>query len=116
MVQVKTITLTYPYNSLQLVNYTSATYQYYNCYLPLVNSDSQLGSEITFIKTNGVTTNTTASLSGFFLGVQSGNSIFTGTASTTLTTTTSIFFYTYVKFVAIKNISGTYGWYVVNVN
>ena len=117
MVLPKTVNLSFPFNSLQLINYTPANYGYYNTYLPLINADSQLGSEITFIKVNGVNTNTTSGLSGnFFLGSQSGNNIYTGTASTTLSTATSIFFYTYIKLVAIKSSSGTYGWYVVNVN
>ena len=118
MVVAKNVTLTFPLNSLQVINYTTANYFSYNVTLPAITADSQMGTEITFIKVTPVTTSTTTNTNGqFFLGPSSGQLIYSGTgSSTTLNTANYVFFYTYVKLVAIRFNPGVYGWYVVNVS
>ncbi len=66
MTIAKSVTLTFPVNTLQLINYTTSTYTYYNIYFPTITSDSQLGTEIIFIRSNGATLNTVASSANLY--------------------------------------------------
>ncbi len=54
----KSVTLTFPVNTTQLVGYTVSAYTYYNIYFPTITADSELGTEIIFIRSNGATLNT----------------------------------------------------------
>ena len=118
MVVGKTVNLTFPVNSLQVINYTVVNYAYYNLYLPLVNADTQMGTEITVLKVNGVGTATAAnSTNQFFLAPASGNLIYSGTgSSTTINSASYVSFFTYVKLIAMRTGPGVYGWYIVNVS
>ncbi len=60
----KSVTLTFPVNTTQLIGYTTSTYTYYNIYFPTITSDSQLGTEIIFIRSNSASLNSSASSSG----------------------------------------------------
>jgi hypothetical protein len=109
--------LTFPVKYLQLINYTPASYSYFNLYLPLITSDSQLGTEILFVKGNGVGSNTAPS-SGttglLYISVQSGNNLYTpnGTLNS-LGTGSSVYFYCSCRVIAIKDTGGVYAWYVI---
>ena len=61
MVGFKEVTLSFPVNSLQIINYTISNYLYYNLYFPQITSDSQLGTEINLVKTNFAIPSTSAS-------------------------------------------------------
>ena len=116
----KTVTLTFPVNSLQVLNFTPANYGYYNIYLPLVNADTQLGTEITFVKCNSVVMTSTVSqitpANQLWIGCQSGNTLWGQSGTSNALTATNLIFYTSAKIVAIKNSSGSYGWYITNLN
>ena len=119
MVLSKVVTMQFPVNSLQLINYSVASYNYYNIFLPLLNSDSQLGTEITFVKTNGVVNSNAASTPGkLFVGSQSANNIYVtaGIGNPNFNTSNFIVFNETINFIAIKLVSGVYGWFVNGAN
>lgn len=112
MVLSASINMTFPCNTLQLVNYVISNYTYYNVFLPNITADSQLGTVITMVKVNGAgnsTTPATGSVGLFYLGVQ-GSNVFFNTGLTPLTNWPVSVSNT---FIAIKNSSGTYGWLVL---
>ena len=113
MVLSKSTNLSFPCNTLQLINYSTSLYVAYDIYLPNITSDSQLGTEITFIKTNSATINTVANSSGLYIGRQGSNVIY-NFASGASQITTSLNYVsttaTYYKFIAVKNQSSVYAW------
>ncbi len=117
MTLTKTLTLTLPINTLQLINYTVSTYTYYNVYLPNITTDSETGSEIIFIRTNNATLNTTASSANLYIGRQGTNLIY-NLSSGSVQITTGINYVSntqiYYKFVAFKTTSNQYGWLQLN--
>ncbi len=117
MTLTKTLTLTLPLNTLQLINYTVSTYTYYNVYLPNITTDSQTGTEIIFLRTNGATLNTVASSSGLYIGRQGTNLIY-NLSSSAVQISTGINYVSntqiYYKFVAFKTTGGQYGWLQLN--
>ncbi len=117
MTITKSVTLTLPVNTLQLINYTISTYTYYNVYLPNITTDSQIGTELIFIRTNGATLNTTASSSNLYIGRQGSNLIY-NLSSGSVQISSGINYVSntqiYYKFVAFKTTSGTYGWLQLN--
>ncbi len=117
MTITKSVTLTLPVNTAQMLNYTVSTYTYYNIYFPNITTDSQLGSEIIFIRSNGATLNTTASSSGLYLGRQGTNLIY-NLSSGAVQISTGINYVSntqiYYKFVAFKTTGGQYGWLQLN--
>ncbi len=76
MTITKSVTLSFPTNTLQLIGYTTSTYTYYNIYFPNITVDSELGTEIIFIRSNSATLNSTASSSGLYIGRQGTNLIY----------------------------------------
>ena len=113
MVLTKGVTLSFPCNTLQLINYSTATYVAYDILLPNITSDSQLGTEITLIKTNAATINTVANTSGLYIGRQGSNVIYNFTSGASQITTSLNYVSTtatYYKFMAIKNQSSVYAW------
>ncbi len=117
MTLTKTITLTLPVNSSQMLNYTVSTYTYYNVYFPNITTDSQLGSEIIFIRSNSATLNTVASSSGLYIGRQGTNLIY-NLSSGAVQISSGINYVSntqiYYKFVAFKTTGGQYGWLQLN--
>jgi hypothetical protein len=118
MVSAKTITLTLPVNSLQMVNYTVANYTSYNIYFPLINSASQLGTEIIFLLLRNYTLATAPnSANNLYIGAQSGNLIY-NSSSGFVQITTGINYInsnqSYYKFISFQTTSGQYGWLQVN--
>jgi hypothetical protein len=108
----KSLTLTFPVNTTQLVGYTVSTYTYYNVYFPNITADSQIGTEIIFIRTNGASLNTVASSSGLYIGRQGTNLIY-NLSSGAVQISTGINYISntqiYYKFVAFKTTSNQYG-------
>ncbi len=117
MTLTKTLTLTLPLNTLQLINYTVSTYTYYNVYLPNITTDSQTGSEVIFLRTNGASLNTVASSSGLYIGRQGTNVIY-NLSSSAVQISTGLNYVSntqiYYKFVAFKTTGGQYGWLQLN--
>jgi hypothetical protein len=117
MTITKTVTLTLPVNTAQMLNYTVSTYTYYNIYFPNITSDSQLGSEIIFIRSNSATLNTVASSSGLYIGRQGTNLIY-NLSSNSVQISSGINYVSntqiYYKFLAFKTTSGQYGWLQLN--
>ncbi len=117
MTITKSVTLTLPVNTAQMLNYTVSTYTYYNIYFPNITNDSQLGSEIIFIRSNGATLNTTASSSGLYIGRQGTNLIY-NLSSGAVQISTGINYISntqiYYKFIAFKTTGGQYGWLQIN--
>ncbi len=117
MTITKSVTLTLPVNTLQLINYTISTYTYYNVYLPNITTDSQIGTEIIFIRTNGATLNTVASSSNLYIGRQGTNLIY-NLSSGSVQISSGINYVSntqiYYKFVAFKTTGGQYGWLQLN--
>ncbi len=117
MTITKSVTLTLPVNTAQMLNYTVSTYTYYNIYFPNITTDSQLGTEIIFIRSNGATLNTTASSSGLYMGRQGTNLIY-NLSSGAVQISTGINYVSntqiYYKFVAFKTTGGQYGWLQLN--
>ncbi len=117
MTITKSVSLSFPVNTLQLINYTTSTYTYYNIYFPTITSDSQLGTEIIFIRSNGATLNTVASSANLYIGRQSTNLIY-NLSSGSVQISTGINYVSntqiYYKFVAFKTTSGQYGWLQLN--
>ncbi len=113
----KSLTLTFPVNTTQLVGYTVSTYTYYNVYFPNITADSQIGTEIIFIRTNGASLNTVASSSGLYIGRQGTNLIY-NLSSGAVQISTGINYISntqiYYKFVAFKTTSNQYGWLQLN--
>ena len=112
MVSGNTVNLSFPCNTLQLINYTLTSWAYYDIILPRITSDSQLGTILIFVKVNSAPTTSspnTGTVGNLYLGVPSGSSnVF---FSNTLTTSTYFLLTNVVyQFVAIKNMSGVYGW------
>ncbi len=117
MTLTKTLTLTLPLNTLQLINYTTSSYTYYNVYLPNITTDSQIGTELIFIRTNGATLNTTASSSNLYIGRQGTNLIY-NVSSGSVQISSGINYVSntqiYYKFIAFKTTGGQYGWLQLN--
>ncbi len=117
MTITKSVTLTFPVNTLQLINYTTSTYTYYNIYFPNITSDSQLGTEIIFIRSNSASLNTTASSANLYIGRQGTNLIY-NLSSGSVQISSGINYVSntqiYYKFVAFKTTGGTYGWLQLN--
>jgi hypothetical protein len=113
MTITKSISLSFPVNTLQLIGYTVSTYTYYNIYFPNINSDSQLGTEIIFLRTNSATLNTSASSSGLYIGRQGTNLIY-NLSSGSVQISSGINYVSntqiYYKFISFKTISSQYGW------
>ncbi len=113
----KSLTLTFPVNTTQLVGYTVSTYTYYNVYFPNITSDSQIGTEIIFIRTNGASLNTVSSSSGLYIGRQGANLIY-NLSSGAVQISTGINYISntqiYYKFIAFKTTGGQYGWLQLN--
>ena len=121
MVVSKTVTLTFPVQTVQMINYTLSSYLYYNLYFPQITADGQIGTEINLVKTNNapvVITAGSGSIATYslFIGTQGSNVFFSsnGVAQTN-------YFYmntysVYAKFVAIKNASNQYGWLEIDNN
>ncbi len=113
----KSVTLSFPVNTTQLIGYTVSTYVYYNIYFPTITADSQLGTEIIFIRSNGATLNTTASSSNLYIGRQGTNLIY-NLSSGSVQISTGINYVSntqiYYKFVAFKTTSNQYGWLQLN--
>ncbi len=103
----KSVTLTFPVNTTQLISYTVSTYVYYNIYFPNITSTSQLGTEIIFIRSNSATLNTTASSSGLYIG-RSGTNLIYNLSSGSVQISTGINYvsntHIYYKFVAFKQL------------
>jgi hypothetical protein len=112
MTITKSITLSFPVNTMQLLNYTTSTYTYYNIYFPNITLDSELGCEIIFIRTNGATLNSTASSSGLYIGRQGTNLIY-NLSSGSVQIGTGINYISntqiYYKFISFKT-GSQYGW------
>ncbi len=113
MTITKSISLSFPVNSLQLIGYTISYYSYYNIYFPNITTDSQLGTEIIFIRTNSATLNTSPSSSGLYIGRQGTNLIYNLSSGSpqissgiNYVSNTQI----YYKFIAFKTNGGQYGW------
>ncbi len=117
MTITKSVTLTFPINTLQLINYTTSTYTYYNIYFPTITSDSQLGTEIIFIRSNGATLNTTASSSNLYIG-RGGSNLIYNLSSGSVQISSGINYVSntqiYYKFIAFKTTGGQYGWLQLN--
>ncbi len=117
MTLTKSLTLSFPCNTLQLIGYTVSTYSYYNVYFPNIVSDSQLGTELIFIKTNGATLNTTPSSSNLYIGRQGTNLIY-NLSSSSVQISSGINYVSntqiYYKFIAFKTTGGQYGWLQLN--
>ncbi len=113
----KTLTLTFPANTTQIINYTVSTYTYYNVYFPDITTDSNIGAELIFIRSNGATLNTTASSSGLYIGRQGTNLIY-NLSSGAVQISTGINYVSntqiYYKFVSFKTTGGQYGWLQLN--
>jgi len=75
MTITKSISLTFPTNTTQLIGYTVSYYSYYNIYFPNITADSELGCELIFIRSNGASLNTVASSSNLYIGRQGTNLI-----------------------------------------
>ncbi len=112
MTITKSVTLTFPCNTLQLIGYTVSYYSYYNIYFPNIVSDSQLGAELIFIRSNSATLNTSASSSGLYIGRQGTNLIYNLSSSVQISTGINYVSNTqiYYKFIAFKTTSNQYGW------
>ncbi len=117
MTITKSVTLTFPVNTTIMINYTVSTYTYYNFYLPNIINDTQTGTEIIFIRSNGATLNTVANSSGLYIGRQGTNLIY-NLSSGAVQISTGINYVSntqiYYKFVAFKTTSGQYGWLQLN--
>ncbi len=117
MTITKSVTLTFPVNTLQLINYTTSTYTYYNIYFPNITTDSELGTEIIIIRSNGATLNTVASSSNLYIGRQGTNLIY-NLSSGSVQISTGINYVSntqiYYKFVAFKTTGNQYGWLQLN--
>ncbi len=117
MTITKSVTLTFPISTTVMINYTVSTYTYYNFYLPNIINDTQTGTEIIFLRTNGATLNTTASSSGLYIGRQGTNLIY-NLSSGAVQISTGINYVSntqiYYKFVAFKTTGGQYGWLQLN--
>ena len=117
MTITKSVTLTFPVNTTQLVGYTVSLYTYYNIYFPNITADSQIGTEIIFIRSNGASLNTVASSSGLYIGRQGTNLIY-NLSSGAVQISTGINYISntqiYYKFVAFKTTGGQYGWLQLN--
>ncbi len=117
MTLTKSVTLTFPVNTLQLVAYTVSYYTYYNIYFPNITSSSQLGAEMIFIRSNNATLNTTASSSGLYIGRQGTNLIY-NLSSGSVQISTGINYVSntqiYYKFIAFQTTGGQYGWLQIN--
>ncbi len=113
MTITKSITLTFPVNTLQLIGYTTSTYTYYNIYFPNITLDSELGTEIIFIRSNSATLNTSASSSGLYIGRQGSNLIY-NLSSGSVQISSGINYVSntqiYYKFIAFKTTGNQYGW------
>ncbi len=113
----KSVTLTFPVNTTQLISYTVSTYTYYNIYFPTITSTSQLGTEIIFIRLNSSTLNTTASSSGLYIG-RGGSNLIYNISSGSVQISTGINYVSntqiYYKFVAFQTTGGQYGWLQIN--
>ncbi len=113
----KSVTLTFPVNTTQLVGYTVSTYTYYNLFFPNITSDTQLGTEIIFIRSNGASLNTVSSSSGLYIGRQGTNLIY-NLSSGAVQISSGINYVSntqiYYKFVAFKTTSSQYGWLQLN--
>ncbi len=117
MTITKSVTLTFPVNTTIMINYTVSTYTYYNFYFPDIINDTQTGTEIIFIRSNGATLNTTSSSSGLYIGRQGTNLIY-NLSSGSVQISTGINYVSntqiYYKFVAFKTTGGQYGWLQLN--
>jgi hypothetical protein len=117
MTLTKTVTLTFPVNTTQLVGYTVSTYTYYNIYFPNITANTQLGTEIIFIRSNGATLNTVSSSSNLYIGRQGTNLIY-NLSSGAVQISTGINYISntqiYYKFVAFQTTGGQYGWLQLN--
>jgi hypothetical protein len=117
MTITKSVTLTFPVNTTQLVGYTVATYTYYNIFFPTITTDSQLGTEIIFIRSNGATLNTVSSSSGLYIG-RGGTNLIYNLSSGAVQISTGINYVSntqiYYKFVAFKTTGSQYGWLQIN--
>ncbi len=117
MTLTKSVTLTFPVNTLQLIGYSTSTYTYYNIYFPNISTDSEIGTEIIFIRTNGATLNTSASSSGLYIGRQGTNLIY-NLSSSSVQISSGINYVSntqiYYKFIAFKTTGGQYGWLQLN--
>ncbi len=113
MTITKSVTLSFPTNTMQLINYITSYYSYYNIYFPNITLDSELGTEIIFIRSNGATLNTSASSSGLYIGRQGTNLIY-NLSSGSVQIGTGINYISntqiYYKFIAFKTTGGQYGW------
>jgi hypothetical protein len=113
MVGFKEVTLSFPVNSLQIINYTISNYLYYNLYFPQITSDSQLGTEINLVKTNFAQPNTTASSGNsglLYIGTQGSNVFYSSNVLSPLSYYVMNSNTCYAKFIAMKHKNGTYGW------
>jgi hypothetical protein len=114
MTITKSVSLSFPCNTLQLIGYTTSTYTYYNIYFPNINADSQLGCELIFLRTNGASLNSTASSSGLYIGRQGTNLIYNLSSSGSVQISTGINYVSntqiYYKFIAFKTTGSQYGW------
>jgi hypothetical protein len=113
MTITKSVTLTFPVSTTQLIAYNTSTYTYYNIYFPTITSTSQLGTEIIFIRSNGATLNTLASSSGLYIGRQSTNLIY-NLSSGSVQISNGINYVSntqiYYKFIAFQTTGNQYGW------
>ncbi len=117
MTLTKSVTLSFPCNTMQLIGYTTSTYTYYNIYFPNITVDSELGTEIIFIRSNGATLNTSASSSGLYIGRQGTNLIYNlSSGSPQISTGINYVSNTqiYYKFIAFKTIGSQYAWLQLN--
>jgi hypothetical protein len=113
MTITKSISLSFPVNTMQLLNYNTSTYTYYNIYFPNITSDSELGCEIIFLRTNSATLNTSASSSGLYIGRAGSNLIYNlSSGSPQISNGINYISNTqiYYKFIAFKTTGGQYGW------
>ncbi len=117
MTITKSITLSFPCNTMQLIGYTVSYYSYYNIYFPNITVDSELGAEIIFIRSNGATLNTVASSSNLYIGRQGTNLIY-NLSSGSVQISSGINYVSntqiYYKFIAFKTTGSQYGWLQLN--
>ncbi len=116
MTLTKSLTLRFPCNTLQLIGYTVSSYSYYNVYFPNITVDSELGTEIIFIRTNGASLNTVASSSNLYIGRQGTNLIYNLSSGVQISSGINYISNTqiYYKFIAFKTTGGQYGWLQLN--
>jgi hypothetical protein len=118
MVSSKSVVLTFPVNTTQMVNYVVANYYSYNIFFPLINSTSQLGTEIIILLLRSYTLSTAPNvLNNLYIGAQTGNLIYNMTSGIVQISAGINYVnsnQSYYKFVAFQTVSGQYGWLQVN--